>query len=95
MVHTKMFEIKIEKSTTSHQLLNGVDSAKCGMKRVRIELTMLDFRKKYCQLTTRAQSGSLFGNERLPCLPPGSPLRLAIGDCTIDRGLSPCRRVVY
>ena len=68
MVRTKMFEIKIEKSTAGCRLLNAVNPAKRDTKQARIELAMLDFRTEQCQLTTRARSNLLLGNERLPHL---------------------------
>jgi len=50
----KIYEIKIGKKNTApcHSSL-AVSPAKRGMKRVRIELAMLDFQTEHCQLNTR------------------------------------------
>ena len=50
----KICEIKIEKNTNPCCLSAAVDPAKCGPKRVCIELAMLDFRTEHCQLIVRA-----------------------------------------
>ena len=43
-------EKKIERNTTPCQTQNTIHPAKRGVKRVEIELAMLDFRTDHCQL---------------------------------------------
>ena len=76
-------------------MFHPVGPAKRGINRARIELAMLDFRAEHCQLTTRAQSDSLFGNARLPNFHPCSSLRFAIGGYPMDRGLNRHRQLLY
>jgi len=49
----KIYEIKYEKNTHAWRSLIAVDPAKRAVKRVRIELTIFDFRTEHCQLSTR------------------------------------------
>jgi len=62
---------KNRKSATTYQTSTAVDPAKRGTKRTRTGPAMLSFRTEHCQLATRARSGFLFGNERLPLLALG------------------------
>ena len=55
-VCAKKFERKCEKNTTLCRLPNAFDPANRGIKRMRIEPTMVNFRMGHCQLTARMQS---------------------------------------
>ena len=88
------------KTTNPYRSSGAVDPAKRDTKRVRNGVAMLDFRTEQPQLaielmiTTRARSGFLLGNTRLPCRCLGQPIRIAIGDHRVDQRFSPCKRVL-
>jgi hypothetical protein len=78
---TKMFEIKYEKNTRPCRTSAAFDPAKRGLKRVRNEREMLDFRpgSKRASQPIRGLIGliatSFFGNARPAGVPTGSPGR--------------------
>jgi len=79
----KIREPKIERNTTPCRTQNVIHPAKRGVKRVEIEVAMLDFDRSI------ASSSRVL----LPPLAAGLTLSLCVGRHRIDRGLSPRRYV--
>jgi len=75
----KFHETKINKNTTPCQAQNAIHPAKRGVKRVEIELAMLDFRPGHCQLIARA----CFPHSR-----PDSPFRFALAATELTEALA-------